>query len=282
MAKKKFDYMEVDEEMMKCHHSQKGSNIITCLARMSFPNIISPRPSKKGDNDSAKKYQLSLLIPPEFSIRLLEKDTQRAIEETWGEKPPKKLKMPVLEAGDFEYEGYEPGWRLIRVSAKRRPQIFDDVDKTNITEEDDQTIYPGRWCVATVRAYTYDVDGNRGVSFGLGNVVLRDHDDRLGGGGVSVADEFGIDEEYQNMRKGKKGAFNDDEDEDERPVKKKAPRRDEDDKDDRPRKKPVHRVVDDEDDERPVKKPVRRVIVDDEDDEDDRPRRKRRSDEDYD
>lgn len=271
--REEFDLEAVEPEYRKCQLPKSGSNIITPLSRLSFPNLQKPRPNKKGDAaDKKKKYGASLLIPPGFSLKLLKADVERAIEDKWGEKRPKSLKLPFLEAGDFEYEGYERGWTLIRATCDVKPGVIDGLEGIKIVDEDDEAIYPGRWCVASIRAFAYDVDGNRGIAFGLGNVRLLHHDESLGGR-VSVEQEFDVAEEYKDIKSGKKKAFADDEDdEDERPRKSTAKRRVvEDDEDDEPR--------------RPAKKPARRVVEEDDEDEDDRPRRsstKRRSRDDED
>lgn len=290
MAKREeFDLEAVEPEYRKCQLPKSGSNIITPLSRLSFPNLQKPRPNKKGDAaDKKKKYGASLLIPPGFSLKLLKADVERAIEDKWGEKRPKSLKLPFLEAGDFEYEGYERGWTLIRATCDVKPGVIDGLEGVKIVEDDDPAIYPGRWCVASIRAFAYDVDGNRGVAFGMGNVRLLHHDDSLGGR-VRVEDEFDVDEEYQDIKKGKKKAFDDDDDEDEVKPRRSASKRkpvDEDDEDEAPRSKKRRVVEDDEDEDepRPAKKAARRVVEDDEDEEDERPARRpaKRSSRDYD
>lgn len=282
MAKRKeFDIDEVEPEYRKCQLPKTGNNVITCLARMSYPHLQKLRPLRKGDApDKKRKYSIELLIPPDFSMRLLEKDVARATEEKFGDNPPKKLKSPFLEAGDFDKEGYEKGWTLIRANSDSKPGVVDGLEGIKITEEDDPAIYAGRWCVATLRAYYYEVDGNRGISLGLGNVRLLHHDDAIGGGRTRVEDEFDVAEDYADIKKGKKKAFEEDEDdEDDRPRKaapKRKAARDDDDEDEAPRRSGTKRrvVEDDEDDEprRPAKKPARRVV--DEDEEDERPARR--------
>lgn len=283
MAKREvFDLEAVEPEYRKCQLPKSGSNIITPLARLSFPNLQKPRPNKKGDAaDKKKKYGCSLLIPPGFSLKLLKADIERAADDKWGEKRPKSLKLPFLEAGDFEYEGYERGWTLIRATCDVKPGVIDGLEGVKIVEDDDPAIYPGRWCVASIRAFAYDVDGNRGIAFGLGNVRLL-HDDESLGGRVRVEDEFDVAEEYSDMKKGKKKAFEEDEDEDDdrprRSASKRKPARDEDEEEERPARRSAtkRRVVEeDEDDEprRPAKKTARRVVEED-DEEDERPARR--------
>jgi hypothetical protein len=289
MAKKQeFDYNDIEDVLKRCSPPKKGNNVITCLARISFPNLQKPRANKKGDDAAKKKkYGVSLLIPPEFSIKLLKADVERAIDEKWGEKAPSKLKLPFLDAGDYEYEGYIRGWRLIRATCVTKPTVLDGLEHIKIVDEDDPAIYPGRWAQASIRAFAYDTDGNRGVAFGLNNIKLLHHDDAMGGR-TRAEDEFDIDEEYEDMKSGKKSAFAEDDDDD-RPAKKPASKRkafdDEDEEDEKPRRPAAkRRVVEDDDDEEP-RRPAKRRVVEDDDEEEERPRKKRparRDDEDLD
>jgi hypothetical protein len=50
----------------------------------------------------------------------------------------------------------------------------------------------GDFIRVSVNAYAYDAAGNRGVSFGLNNVLLDRKGEPLGGSRPSAAQEFGI------------------------------------------------------------------------------------------
>ena len=91
---------------------------------------------------------------------------------------PAKLRSPFLNQGDYEYEGYEDGAVLIRASSKLKPGV---VDATVQPVIDESEIYPGCYARATIRAYAYDVSGNRGVAFGLQNLQKLRDGDPLGG-----------------------------------------------------------------------------------------------------
>ncbi len=54
-----------------------------------------------------------------------------------------------------------------------------------------QEIYAGRWAVITVRPFTWShPTGGNGVSFGLSNVLLLDHDDPIGSVRANAEAEF--------------------------------------------------------------------------------------------
>lgn len=143
--------------------------------RMSFPQLFEPREPKNGGKP---KYGLAMLFPPDADLTELKRQAEEVAREKWGAELPKKLKSPFLAADDYTYDGYEKGWLLIRATSIQKPGVVDAQVRPII---DPSEIYPGCWAVATVRAFAYDTDGNRGVSFGLGNVQKRRDDDPIGG-----------------------------------------------------------------------------------------------------
>lgn len=163
-------------DFKKCRVSEAG-NIITPKCRMSFPQLLEPK-APPGNPDGKKKYNVSLLIPADADISILREAAEKVAKEKWGDKMPAKLKSPFLKAEEYEYEGYEKGMILLRPSSITKPGIVNAKGEA-VAEENE--IYPGRWCVASLRAFTYDNSGNRGVSFGLQNIQLLDHDDPIGG-----------------------------------------------------------------------------------------------------
>lgn len=193
----KLKLKKVSKALRQCKPASKGSHIITPIARLSYPNLYQPRPPVKGEEDSKKKrYGLCLLIPPQCNMDLLYDDVDRAIEETWGKKPPRKLKEPFIDAAEYDYPGYEEDWTLIRATSKQRPKVLEGSSMEVIPEDEAaDEVYAGRWCVASIRAFTYDTNGNRGVAFGLNNVMMLYHDEPLGGR-ARAEDEFEPDDDY--------------------------------------------------------------------------------------
>jgi hypothetical protein len=159
-----------------CRESKAG-NIITPKCRMSFPVLFEPQPPPN-QPAGKKRYGVALLIPAGCDLTLLKQQAAAAAKEQWGEKIPANLKSPFLDAGKYQYNGYEEGWTLLRPTTINKPGLV-NAKGENISDESE--VYPGRWCVASLRAYAYDVSGNRGVSFGLQNIQLLDHDEPLGG-----------------------------------------------------------------------------------------------------
>lgn len=169
-------------DFKKCRVSKSG-NIITPKARLSFPTLFTAKTAPGADK---AKFGCSLLIPPDADISILIDAVKKCAKEKWGDKLPSKLKTPFLKAEDYEYEGYEEGWTVLRPNSLQKPGIVDGAGN-NVSEESE--VYPGRWCVASLRAFAYDTSGNRGVAFGLQNIQLLDHDEPIGGR-ARAEDEF--------------------------------------------------------------------------------------------
>lgn len=165
-----------------CRETKTG-NIITPKCRLSFPNLFTARTPPGSDKE---KYSVSMLIPPDADVALLKKAAAACAREKWGDKLPAKMKTPFLDAGDYEYEGYVAGWLLVRASSIQKPGIV-RADGSTVTDESE--VYPGRWACVSLRPFVYDTNGNRGVSFGLQNVQLLDHDEAIGGR-AKAEDEF--------------------------------------------------------------------------------------------
>ena len=165
-----------------------SDSVITPYGRASFVALKAPHGSKQKPDD--KKYSVSILLPPAADLAALKKLASDTVKAKWGAELPKKLKSPVLdaftvseEADKGPYAGYDKGWTLIRVSTKLMPGFADQrgVGILPSSARFDELFYSGAWIRAEVNAFAYDVDGNRGVSFGLQNVQFIKHDEQLGG-----------------------------------------------------------------------------------------------------
>ena len=174
----------------ECRKSKAG-NIITAKGRMLYPALFKPS-APKGEDESKAKYQITMLFPASADLKLLIDEVNQAITDKWGADAKKKykIKMPFLkteEQGRLSDHAEEYPV-MIRAGSKDRPGL---VYANGETCGDDAETYGGRWCVASLRPYAYDHPvGGKGVSFGLSNVQLLDHDERLGGGRVRAEDEF--------------------------------------------------------------------------------------------
>lgn len=148
----------------------KKPRLVTPKCRLSFPTLFRPRAIEAGKEPV---YSCTLLISPEAQatpeFAALKAAASAAVREKWGDKVPAGLRSPFRKAEEkADKEGYEPGWLFINCSSKQRPGVVDRNRQAIIDEND---IYPGCFVIASLNPYAYDQKGNKGVSFGLNNVM---------------------------------------------------------------------------------------------------------------
>ena len=88
--------------------------------------------------------------------------------------------------------GYGPGTTFINVSSKQQPGVVDryagaDGKPRPIT--DPSELYPGCFVRASLRPFTYDTNGSKGVSFALNNLQKLRDGERIDGR-LRAEDEF--------------------------------------------------------------------------------------------
>lgn len=171
-------------DLNTCTKTAAG-NIITPKCRMSFPALFEATNIKGETDPDKRKYGVTLLIPDTADMTLLVEEVERVISENMTEAQRKnsKVKMPFLKtaeqknmddlAAEFKY--------MLRLSAnlQNRPQVLGP-DAQPCSEPSE--VYGGRWARCSVRPYFWDhPTGGKGVSFGLQNVQLLDHDEPFSG-----------------------------------------------------------------------------------------------------
>lgn len=180
-------------ESNKAVPSKTKGNFFSPVGKLSFPALLVPRAMAGAQEGADKKYSTTLLIPPKADISALKQAAAAAAREKWGDNIPKKMKTPFLVVGEMEgdkgktYTEEYDDWVAIRVTSKQKPQIV-DARLQDVADEND--LYAGRWAKLSVKAFAYDTQGNKGVSFGLQNVQVLDHDTPLAGSRVKASDEF--------------------------------------------------------------------------------------------
>lgn len=195
------------------------SELKTCVIADSG-NIVSPRGraffcaiakkfKKKGKKDDDGQYVVTLLIPPDADLELLEDAVKTCAAEKWGQKLPKNLKSPIREAsdvltddGDPKYpEEYQDYYQITANTYKTQPGVIDakgvkvNTLRPGESQEDvqarmEEECFQGRWMRISVSPATFDTDGNRGVKLYLQGVQLLDKDDVLGGFGGNAEKDF--------------------------------------------------------------------------------------------
>lgn len=151
--------------------------------RISFPALFEPKaPQNKPDGE--KKFSVTIIMPKDDKTSMkLYNAAKKAVEEAkrkgaekckeWAGKIPAKLDISLRDGDDPEYadkpEEYRNAYFVnLSCSAKNKPTILGP-NKQPITDQSD--IYPGCWCYVSYNAYAYGVSGNKGIAFGLNNVL---------------------------------------------------------------------------------------------------------------
>lgn len=187
----------------KAYIHPKTGNIVTPKGLTLWSSLFTPRKAKGGKEG---KYEYSILVPKAADISVLKEEALTAGKEKFAKtfkdangKWPSSIKNPFKKTADNDK--LVAGLEEAGLKAEDFPFFFAarSKDKPGVVGPngkpegvDQEQVYPGRWSRGTVQAYGYDVDGNKGVTFGLINVQLLDNGDELviGGGRVSAESEF--------------------------------------------------------------------------------------------
>ena len=157
-----------------------GLKMMTPKFRMSFPYLLKPRAM---DSDTEPKYSVVMLFPDDADLKELKSKAKAAAKEKFGKD--KGVKLPFNDQGEKDLEGYEEGCIYATATSAQKPGVVDENVEDVI---DPGEIYPGRWARATIVAYAWTFGKKKGVSFGLRNIQLLDHDDNLAGGAGAKSD----------------------------------------------------------------------------------------------
>lgn len=157
--------------------------VITGQAVLSYPNLFRPRAVKAGDEP---KYSATLIFDIEKERKTLERLRDAAFaagREKWKDFDAMvkagRIRLPWRkgeEKGDAK--GYGPGKIYINCNSGQQPGVVDRRVQPIVNPNE---IYPGCIVIASVRAFTYDTRGNKGVSFGLNNVQKVADGEPIGG-----------------------------------------------------------------------------------------------------
>ena len=165
--------------------------------RVAFPNVFRP---KKNTLNGNEEYSVVALFPKGTDLSDLKAAARAAIEKKFGKdksKWPTTLKNPFKDQGSRAKkdpvtgketlpQGYEKGCIYIDLKSQDKPGVVDQGVNNIINTSD---FYGGCWAVASVNAFGYDQGGNKGVSFGLGN-IQKVRDDSGFGNRTRPEDDF--------------------------------------------------------------------------------------------
>jgi hypothetical protein len=163
--------------------------VTTPKAMLSYPHFAAPQPKKKPTDKS--KYSGAFVFAPGTDLTEMENAVVEAASERWGTKAADMLKKGQLRSPfrrDAEAKGYESGSVFINARSDNQPGLVylwpePGTDKPAKVEPEKITdvFYAGAIVRAQLSAFTYDTDGNRGVSFGLNHVQKLAEGERIDG-----------------------------------------------------------------------------------------------------
>ncbi len=165
------------------------TKVVTGTVRLSYAHVWEPHSVQGGK----EKYSVSIIIPKSDTktIEKIEKAVDAAIEEgigKFGGKKPNKaaLKLPLRD-GDVEKddEAYKDSY-FVNANSLTPPHIVDGNVEPIL---DRSEVYSGVYARVSITFYAFNVNGNKGVACGLGNIQKIKDGEPLGGRS-SAADDF--------------------------------------------------------------------------------------------
>lgn len=169
----------------------KSGNIILPKGRLAFAqHILKPGKPKTAPATQEAKYSTNVLIPKVADLKMLRDACLKVATENTGGKFPKGMHNPILEAKDYDYEGFTDQFWLVRPTGKQKPGLVSASNEHVSAENETNEVYSGRWACVSVRPFWFDVGTKKGVGLGLQNIQLLDHDEVMGGSRARAEDEF--------------------------------------------------------------------------------------------
>lgn len=177
-----------------------AKSIVTPEAIISYPQIFTAKAYEEGDDP---EFSAAFVFLKDTDISELKAAALAAAVERWGGGKIKALAAsnqyfsPFRDNGE-EKKGYPEGSTYFTARSKRKPGVVSQIPDANgkptfITDE--EQIVAGARVKVLVSVFTYDVKGNKGVSFGLEGVqLIREptSEERLDNR-VAAEDAFAVD-----------------------------------------------------------------------------------------
>ncbi len=163
---------------------------------LSYPHLFEPQ-IPPGQTDPV--YSCTVVFPDGTDLSEMKKVVDQVGVEKWGQKyaggvKDGKIRLPFRTDG--EEKGYPEGSTFINIKSKAAPgvvSIYPGADGKPKRIDDPAEVYAGCQVRVSLRAFAYDVNGNRGVSFALNNVQKVADGQRLDGRS-RAEDEFEADQ----------------------------------------------------------------------------------------
>lgn len=177
--------------------------VTTPKARIMFPTLFEARAYKS----QAPKFSCTLVFDKEAQespqFKAMKEAAIAAAKAKFGEKLPKNMKSPFHDGEEKDNSdgdrlaGFEGDVVYVNVSSKRQPVVVDRNKVKNDQGEyvfptitDPSIVYEGSYVRARVNAYAYDVDGGKGVAFGLNKIQFVGDGPKIVRAGSRAEDDF--------------------------------------------------------------------------------------------
>lgn len=166
-----------------------GTTVTTGKCRASYAHVFEPQPDRNPKPGAKPKYGISLLVPKtdKATIQMLQEAIKQAGTDKFGPKfieqaRAGRMKMGIRDgdkerADDPAYVGHY----FVNCRSNNKPIVLARDAVTQITNPAD--FRSGDYCRATINAFAYDTDGNKGVSFGLIHLQKVENGEPLGAAG---------------------------------------------------------------------------------------------------
>ncbi len=159
---------------------KQATEIVTPPCRLSFPSLFEPSPVMKGE--TKVKFQATLILPPDVSIKPFQDCVKAAMLEKFGELIPLRGRSnPMKSCETVDYDGYEDAsaYFIRSSSGEAYPPTVVDEKRQEII--DAARVYAGCWCRFHLVAYGWSHTSGKGVSFSLNAVQFVKDGARLDG-----------------------------------------------------------------------------------------------------
>lgn len=173
------------------------TKVVTGVVRLSYTHVWEPAAITEG---AKPKYSVSLIIPKSDSETIskinnaIEEAIQEGISTKFGGKKPNRATLKCgLRDGDLEKPedmAYANSY-FINANSNTAPQIVDRMVQPIL---DKSEVYSGCYAKVSITFYAYNVNGNKGIACGLGN-IQKIRDGEVLGGKTNAASDFQTTEE---------------------------------------------------------------------------------------
>lgn len=176
-----------------------SSTVMTPIGILMFPALFAPKVNTENPNQ-APRYSAMIAFDKagvgSSAYQDLRRIAMEAIEKKFGAAKAadanfvRSLRLPFRNASEKTYNGLENADVFInawRGEADGAPGVV-DLQGTKILVPND--VFAGQMARATVRAFAYDSNGNKGVSFALEHVQIVKADMPRLDGRVAAEDAF--------------------------------------------------------------------------------------------